>query len=98
MSQVTEQQLEQLTLDDKAALISGADLWHTVAVERLDIPAIMCADGPHGLRAQVGDIRGGDLLSAAPATGGSFIGPASSEPGVVDPSTWGPTLGEPIMQ
>lgn len=38
------------------------------------------------------------LLSAAPATGGSFIGPASSEPGVGDPSTWGPTLGEPIMQ
>ena len=60
--------LAELTLDEKAALLGGADFWHTVAVERLDIPAIMCADGPHGMRAQVGSVGDGDLLAAAPAT------------------------------
>ena len=44
--------LAKLTLEEKASLVSGADLWHTVAVERLGVPAIMCSDGPNGLRAQ----------------------------------------------
>lgn len=60
--------LSELTLQEKAALISGADIWHTVAVERLDIPAIMCSDGPHGMRAQVDDVQDGEMLKAAPAT------------------------------
>ena len=60
--------LSELTLDEKAALLSGADMWHTVGVERLDIPSIMCSDGPHGMRAQVGDVDAGEMLAAAPAT------------------------------
>lgn len=44
--------LDQLTLEEKAALTSGVDFWHTVPVERLGIPSIMLADGPHGLRKQ----------------------------------------------
>lgn len=42
--------LAELTLEEKASLCSGADFWHTKAVERLDIPQIMVSDGPHGLR------------------------------------------------
>lgn len=42
--------VEILTLEEKAALCSGADFWHTKAIERLDIPSIMVSDGPHGLR------------------------------------------------
>ena len=42
--------LQELTLEEKASLCSGADFWHTKAVERLDIPQIMVSDGPHGLR------------------------------------------------
>ncbi len=42
--------MQELTLEEKASLCSGADFWHTKAVERLDIPGIMVSDGPHGLR------------------------------------------------
>ena len=44
--------VEQMTLEEKAAMCSGADFWHTEAVERLGIPASMVSDGPHGLRKQ----------------------------------------------
>ncbi len=45
--------LDELTLEEKASLCSGADFWHTKAVERLDIPQIMVSDGPHGLRKNI---------------------------------------------
>lgn len=44
----------QMTLEEKAGLCSGAGFWTTKAVERLGIPAVMMADGPHGLRKQNG--------------------------------------------
>lgn len=42
----------QMTLEEKAGMCSGADFWHTKAVERLGIPSVMVSDGPHGLRKQ----------------------------------------------
>lgn len=47
--------LKELTLEEKAGFCSGYDYWHTKAVERLGIPAVMMCDGPHGLRKQEGN-------------------------------------------
>lgn len=44
--------ISRMTLEEKAGLCSGSDFWHTKAVERLGIPAVMVSDGPHGLRKQ----------------------------------------------
>lgn len=44
--------IADMTLEEKAELCSGAGFWHTKGVERLGIPAIRVADGPHGLRVQ----------------------------------------------
>ena len=51
--------VSQMTLEEKCSLLSGLDFWHTKPVPRLNIPAVMVSDGPHGLRKQ--DV-GGDHL------------------------------------
>jgi len=42
--------IKQMTLEEKAALCTGATAWKTQPVERLGIPSIHVSDGPHGLR------------------------------------------------
>lgn len=44
--------IAQMSLEEKAGLCSGKDMWHTKAIERLGIPSVMMCDGPHGLRKQ----------------------------------------------
>ncbi|MCZ2829120.1 glycoside hydrolase family 3 C-terminal domain-containing protein [Modestobacter sp. VKM Ac-2986] len=60
--------LTQLTPEEKAELLDGSDFWHTTPVPRLGVPALLLADGPHGLRRQA---EGGDhlgLTGSVPAT------------------------------
>ena len=47
--------VSNMTLEEKASFCSGADFWRTKAIERLQVPAIMLTDGPHGLRKQAED-------------------------------------------
>jgi beta-glucosidase len=43
-----------LTVEEAAALTSGASFWRTESVPRLGIESYMLTDGPHGLRKQAG--------------------------------------------
>lgn len=40
----------QMTLEEKAALCTGATAWTTTPVARLGLPELMVSDGPHGIR------------------------------------------------
>lgn len=42
--------IAQMTLEEKAALCTGASAWTTTPVERLGIPEMIVSDGPHGVR------------------------------------------------
>lgn len=50
MAKKIDKLVSQMTLEEKALLTSGRDAWSTQPIERLDIPYIWMADGPHGLR------------------------------------------------
>jgi beta-glucosidase len=42
--------VEQMTLEEKAALCTGATSWTTTPIERLGVPELVMTDGPHGVR------------------------------------------------
>ncbi|CAN5167517.1 glycoside hydrolase family 3 C-terminal domain-containing protein [soil metagenome] len=73
-----------LTLDEKAALLTGAGFWSTVGIERAGIPAIEVTDGPHGLRRQR---EGGDHLGLGDSVPATCFPPAA---GIA--SSWNPGL------
>ena len=68
MTDNIERLVSKLTLEEKACLCSGLDNWHTKPVERLDIPSIMVADGPHGLRKEQPADGVSAFASSYPAT------------------------------
>ena len=45
--------IKKMTLIEKSVLFSGKTNWETKAIDRLNIPSVFCADGPHGVRKQV---------------------------------------------
>ena len=60
--------ISQMTLEEKASLLSGANFWNTKPVPRLGIPGMMLTDGPHGLRKQGGKADHLGLNKSVPAT------------------------------
>jgi len=56
----------QMTLEEKAALCTGASSWTTTPVERLGVPELIVSDGPHGVR-RVADLNA-MAIESLPAT------------------------------
>ncbi|MFD4323610.1 glycoside hydrolase family 3 C-terminal domain-containing protein [Nocardioides sp. NPDC058538] len=74
----------EMTLEEKAGLVSGAAFWTTRPVERLGIPTVTMTDGPHGVRMQREAADHVGLNASEPAT----CFPTASSTG----STWNPEL------
>lgn len=68
MSENIRRTRAQMTLREKASLMSGANFWNTKPLERLGVPSIMLTDGPHGLRKQGGAADHLGLNASIPAT------------------------------
>jgi beta-glucosidase len=58
--------IKKMTLEEKAALCTGASAWTTTPVERLDVPELIMSDGPHGVR-RVPDVNS-MAIESLPAT------------------------------
>ena len=50
MNTDTRSIIASMTLEEKAALCTGASRWTSIPIERLGVPEMFVADGPHGVR------------------------------------------------
>lgn len=83
-----DEYIQELTLEEKAALLQGWTTWTSREVKRLGIPAIFLSDGPHGLRKQAGAGDHLGLNASVPAT--CFPTAATMA------NSWDPALGEEL--
>lgn len=57
-----------LTLEQKAGLLSGRDFWSTQSIDEHGVPSVVLTDGPHGIRLQEGGTDHLGISSSRPAT------------------------------
>lgn len=86
--QNTELLLKKLTLEEKCALLSGAETFKTRGMPEHGIPQIWLSDGPHGLRKQAGE---SDHLGLNPSVPATCFPTASAVA-----NSWDAALGEKI--
>ncbi|MBT1164722.1 beta-glucosidase GluB [Bifidobacterium felsineum] len=79
-------ELEELSVGEKAAMLSGGSEWDSRGNERAGIPSFVMSDGPHGVRRQLGE--------------GDHLGLGASKPATCFPTagtvanSWDPELAE----
>ncbi|WEV46815.1 glycoside hydrolase family 3 C-terminal domain-containing protein [Bifidobacterium sp. ESL0690] len=79
-------ELEELSVTEKAAMLSGGSEWDSRGNERAGIPSFVMSDGPHGVRRQLG--------------AGDHLGIGASKPATCFPTagtvanSWDPELAE----
>ena len=88
MSLRYEKIINQMTLEEKARMMSGKNTWETVDFPQYGIPSMTLSDGPHGLRRQAGAGDHLGLNASLPAT--CFPTAASVA------NSWDEKLGEEI--
>ena len=88
MSLKYEKIINQMTLEEKARMMSGKNTWETVDFPQYGIPSMTLSDGPHGLRRQAGAGDHLGLNASLPAT--CFPTAASVA------NSWDEKLGEEI--
>lgn len=80
--------LDQLTLAQKIALLSGRDMWSTQPFPGAGVPGMILSDGPHGVRRQLG--------------AGDHLGLGQSQPATCFPTasglanSWNPELARRV--
>lgn len=80
--------LDQLTLQQKIALLSGRDMWSTQPFPEKGVPGMNLSDGPHGVRRQLG--------------AGDHLGLGKSQPATCFPTasglanSWNPELARRV--
>ena len=79
-------ELEELSVAEKAAMLSGGSEWDSRGNEKAGIPSFVMSDGPHGVRRQLGE--------------GDHLGLGASKPATCFPTagtvanSWDPALAE----
>jgi len=89
--------IEKMTIEEKAAFLSGKGEWQTRDFERLGIPSIFCSDGPHGIRKQAGAGDHLGLNASLPATCFPTAATIANSWNTELGETLGETLGEEAM-
>ena len=80
--------IDQMTLKEKASLMSGKDFWQTKNLDAYNIPSMFLADGPHGMRKQA---VAADHLGLNESLNATCFPTAASMA-----NSWNPVLGEEL--
>ena len=93
--------VNKMTLEQKAAFVSGLDYWHTQGCKELGLPSINITDGPHGLRKKNENKKASDGIGLGNSVPATCFPPASATSCSWDPELIekaGEALGEECLK
>lgn len=93
--------VNKMSLEQKAAFVSGLDYWHTQGAEEFGLPSLNITDGPHGLRKKNENKKASDGIGLGNSVPATCFPPASASSCSWDPellATAGEALGEECIK